>query len=151
MQRYGRTQPVPARMVNPARIGYETGMRHLFVAVLAAALLSGCFISRERANEPLQKARIDSLVPGKSTATDVVEALGAPTEVVQLGKRSAWRYDFTAKKTSGFTLIVITFVNTDARSDRCWLFFDDADVLRHVGTTLDAEDTQYAMPWQDVD
>ncbi|MCY2962001.1 MAG: hypothetical protein NTY35_17730 [Planctomycetota bacterium] len=126
-------------------------MRHLLVALFAAVFLSGCFISRERANEPLQKAQIDSLVPGTSTATDVVTALGAPTEVVQLGKRSAWRYDFTAKKTSGFTLIIVTFVNTDARSDRCWLFFDESDVLRHVGTTLDAEDTQYAMPWQEVD
>jgi outer membrane protein assembly factor BamE (lipoprotein component of BamABCDE complex) len=138
-------------MAIPARIGYEAVMRHLVTAVLAAVLLSGCFISRDRANEPLQKAQIDSLVPGTSTATDVVVALGAPSEVVQLGKRSAWRYDFTAKKTSGFTIVIVTFANTDTRSDRCWLFFDESDVLQHVGTTLAAEDTQYAMPWQDVD
>lgn len=126
-------------------------MRQILVAALTTGLLTGCFMSRDRSNEPLDKARIDSLVVGKSTATDVVEALGAPTEVVQLGKRSAWRYDFTAEKTSGFTLIVVTFVNSDRRSDRCWLFFDESDVLLHVGTTLEAADTQYAMPWEDVD
>lgn len=140
-----------ARMATAARIGYEAAMRHLLVALLAAGFLSSCFISRERANEPLKKEQIDSLTVGTSTATDVVNTLGAPTEVVQLGKRSAWRYDFTTKKMSGFTLIVISFLNTDQRSDRCWLFFDEVDVLRHVGTTLDAADTEYAMPWQDVD
>jgi len=138
-------------MANSGRIGYEVLMRHLVSAALLAGLLSGCFMSRDRVNEPLQRAQIDSLVPGTSTATDVVVALGAPSEVVQLGKRSAWRYDFTAKKTSGFTLIIVTFVNTDARSDRCWLFFDESDVLQHVGTTLDAADTQYAMPWEEVE
>ncbi len=126
-------------------------MRSLLVATLLAGLLSGCFISRDRANEPLEKSKIDSLAIGTATATDVANELGAPSEVVQLGKRSAWRYDFTTTKMSGFTLIVISFLNTDKRSDRCWLFFDESNVLRHVGTTLDAEDTRYAMPWQDVD
>lgn len=138
-------------MATAARIGYEAAMRHLLVALLAAGFLSSCFISRDRANEPLKKEQIDSLTVGTSTATDVVNTLGAPTEVVQLGKRSAWRYDFTTTKTSGFTLIVVTFMNEDRRSDRCWLFFDEGDTLRHVGTTLDAADTQYAMPWQEVD
>jgi outer membrane protein assembly factor BamE (lipoprotein component of BamABCDE complex) len=126
-------------------------MRQLLAVLLAAVSLTGCFLSRERSNEPLQKSQIDSLVIGTSTATQVADELGAPTEVVQLGKRSAWRYDFTTTKTSGFTIIVVSFLNTDRRSDRCWLFFDQYDVLRHVGTTLDAEDTEYAMPWQEVD
>jgi outer membrane protein assembly factor BamE (lipoprotein component of BamABCDE complex) len=125
-------------------------MRTLVVAAAAACLLSGCFISRDLVNEPLVREEIDALSVGTSTASDVAAKLGAPTEVVQLGKRSAWRYDFTTQKTAGFTLIVVTFLNTDLRSDRCWLFFDEQDVLRHVGTTLDADDTRYKMPWQKV-
>jgi hypothetical protein len=126
-------------------------MRQLLAVLLAAVSLTGCFISRERSNEPLQKSQIDSLAIGTDTATRVADTLGAPTGVVQLGKRSAWRYDFTTTKTSGFTILIVSFLNTDRRSDRCWLFFDQYDVLRHVGTTLDADDTEYAMPWQDVD
>ena len=126
-------------------------MRTLVVAAAAALLLTGCFMSRDRINEPLVKQNIDALVIGKSTASEIAAALGAPTEVVQLGRRSAWRYDFTTEKTAGFTLIVITFLNTDRRSDRCWLFFDETDVLRHVGTTLDADDTRYDMPWEEED
>lgn len=124
-------------------------MRTPVVAAAAALLLSGCFMSRDRINEPFDKQRIDALQVGTSTATDVADTLGAPAEVVQLGKRSAWRYDFTTQKTAGFTLIVVSFLNTDRRSDRCWLFFDDTDVLRHVGTTLEAENTRYEMPWQE--
>jgi hypothetical protein len=138
-------------MATHARIGYTPWMRHLIVATAVACLASGCFISRDRANEPLQKARIDALAVGTSTATDVARELGAPTEVVQLGRRSAWRYDYTATKRAGFTLLVVTFLNTDQRSDRAWLFFDEGGVLRHVGTTLDAADAEYAMPWWDVD
>jgi outer membrane protein assembly factor BamE (lipoprotein component of BamABCDE complex) len=125
-------------------------MRSLFAALLAGLLLPGCFLSRDTSNEPLLRERIDALQIGTSTATDVAKALGAPSDVVQLGNRSAWRYDFSMTKSTGFTLIVVTFVNSDKRSDRCWLFFDKDDVLRHVGTTLDAADTQYAMPWQEL-
>jgi outer membrane protein assembly factor BamE (lipoprotein component of BamABCDE complex) len=138
-------------MVAGARIGYRIDMRTYLAVAAAAFLASGCFISREQANEPLVKSRIDSLAVGTSTASDVARELGAPTEVVQLGRRSAWRYDFTTSKRAGFTILVLTFLNTDQRSDRCWLFFDEADVLRHVGTTLDAADAEYAMPWWDVD
>ncbi len=126
-------------------------MLRLLVVLLAGLSLTGCLISRDRANEPLDKSRIDSLAVGTSTATEVAETLGAPSEVVQLGRRSAWRYDFTTTKMSGFSIIIISFLNEDRRSDRCWLFFDAEDVLRHVGTTLDADDSRYAMPWQDVD
>ncbi len=126
-------------------------MRTLVVAAAAALLLTGCFMSRDRINEPLEKQRIDALQVGTSTATDVANTLGAPAEVVQLGKRSAWRYDFTTEKTAGFTVIIVSFLNTDRRSDRCWLFFDEADVLRHVATTLEAADTRYDMPWEEED
>lgn len=126
-------------------------MLRLLIVLLAGLSLTGCFISRERSNEPLDKSLIDSLTVGTSTATEVAETLGAPAEVVQLGRRSAWRYDFTTMKRSGFTIIIVSFLNEDRRSDRCWLFFDADDVLQHVGTTLEAKDTQYAMPWQEVD
>src|SRR5438105_3672931 len=90
----------------------------------ALLLLPSCFISRLTANEPLHAEKIDALRPGTSTAADVASQLGAPTEVVQLGTRMAWRYDFTTTKTAGFTLIVVWLLNSDTRADRAWLFFD---------------------------
>ncbi len=120
------------------------------VSIPLAFLASSCFISRGTTNEPLVRTKIDALATGKSTATDVVAELGAPSEIVQLGKRTAYRYDYTVAKQAGFTLIVVTFLNQDTRQDRAWLFFDEHDVLTHVGSTLEADDASYAMPWMEV-
>jgi len=117
---------------------------------LILALAPACFLSRTTVDEPLRKEQLARFVPGETTAKDVVEALGAPNEVVQLGTRSAYRYDFTVEKTAGFTLIIITFLNDDTRADRAWLFFDKDDVLTHAGSTLQASGTEYAMPWQTI-
>ena len=47
-------------------------------------------------------------------------------------------------------LFLVNFVNTDLRQDRAWLFFDENDVLTHVGTTFEAADARYALPWFDI-
>jgi hypothetical protein len=121
-----------------------------FLLCLSVLATPSCFMSRNTSNEPLQQKRMDTLKPGVSKASDVADTLGAPNEVVQLGKRMAWRYDFTAAKTAGFTILIVTFVNQDARADRAWLFFDENSVLQYAGRTLEAEHAEYAMPWQDV-
>jgi hypothetical protein len=123
-------------------------MRLQSIALAAAlALASGCFFSRNTTNEPLAADRIAKLVPGQSTASDALAQLGAPNEVVQLGRRSAWRYDHSVMKRAGLALIVIGFLNTDTQADRAWLFFDEKDVLTHVGSTLAASKAEYTMPW----
>lgn len=123
---------------------------HFLALVLLIPVLPSCFISRRTTDEPLQGKRMDTLSVGTSTATDVANTLGAPNEVVQLGKRMAWRYDFTAAKTAGFTILVLTFINEDARADRAWLFFDENSVLQYAGRTLEADHASYSMPWQDI-
>lgn len=128
---------------------YEDRMKILLLLPVLF-LAPSCFISRSTANEPLPAQRMDTLVPGKSTATDVANTLGAPNEVVQLGKRMAWRYDFTNAKQAGFSIIILTFVNSDARADRAWFFFDENSVLQYAGRTLQADHAEYAMPWHHV-
>jgi outer membrane protein assembly factor BamE (lipoprotein component of BamABCDE complex) len=120
------------------------------ILILALVLLPACFVSRTMVNEPLKRAEIDKLVPGQTKAGDVTAILGAPNEVVQLGTRTAYRYDFTMQKRAGFTLIIITVLNEDTRTDRVWLFFDKDDLLTHLGSTLQASDARYAMPWYEV-
>jgi outer membrane protein assembly factor BamE (lipoprotein component of BamABCDE complex) len=120
------------------------------VLLLAALAAPSCFLSRSTVNEPLRGAEIEKLLPGKTTAAEVTQLLGAPSEVVQLGARTAYRYDFSVRKRGGFSIIVLTFLNEDARSDRIWLFFDEDDLLTHAGSTSEAANARYAMPWQDV-
>ena len=63
---------------------------------LSLTLAPGCLISRTTVDQPLDSAALTALEPGTSTAADVVAALGAPDEVVQLGRRSAYRFDYSA-------------------------------------------------------
>lgn len=120
------------------------------LCTMCLLLAAGCAFARQEVNDPLDAATVRSLEPGKTTARDVVERLGAPTEVVQLGRRTAYRYDALTTKSALLFLLVINFANQDTRSDRLWVFFDEGDVLTHFGASFATHRTQYAMPWEDV-
>jgi len=131
-------------------MGSMTRFTAPLLLLLLALAAPSCFLSRTTVNEPIHRTKIDGLVPGTTTAKEVVALLGAPGEVVQLGNRTAYRYDFSVQKRAGFTLIIVTFLNEDTRSDRVWLFFDADDKLTHAGATLEAGDAEYVMPWQEA-
>ena len=124
-------------------------MRSFLLASLCS-LAPACVVSRSTENEPLPRGAIESLRPGTSTAREVVELLGAPVDVVQLGKRSAYRYEFTRAKRAGLILVVVLLYNLDQRADRVWVFFDENQVLTHVGVSLESDRAEYAMPWEDL-
>ncbi len=113
-------------------------------------LLPACAIGRQEQNEPIDVAAVATLVPGTTTAREVTERLGAPTEVVQLGRRTAYRYDAGNTKTAGLILLVFNMFAQDTRTDRVWVFFDEKDVLTHYGASFGTHRTQYALPWEDV-
>ena len=119
--------------------------------VLALGLVLGltpaCFVTRQSFNEPLDESALAQLEPGTTTALEAVLLLGGPAEVVQLGYRSAYLYRHQVTKRMGLFLIVFSAMNEEGDSDRTWLFFDEHDVLTHVGTTLAADRPDYHMPW----
>lgn len=127
-------------------------MKVLRITFLTSLLLgtTSCYFGRATLNEPLDPDALRKLQPGTTTAQQAVEWLGAPTEVVQLGRRSAYRYDHSVQKEAATWFVIVAMVNTDMRQDRAWLFFDEDKVLTHVGTTLAAHHPQYAFPWEDV-
>jgi outer membrane protein assembly factor BamE (lipoprotein component of BamABCDE complex) len=116
--------------------------------VLSLALASSCAFARQRTHEPIAPTSVQSIEVGDS-AGRVTELLGAPSEVVQLGTRSAYRYDFTETKSTGLFLLVIGFFNVDSHQDRVWVFFDEDENVTHVGATLEADEASYGMPWSD--
>lgn len=124
-------------------------MKYALLA-LPLVLAPACAVARSTDNEPLAAERLAKLTPGTSTAKDVVAMLGAPVDVVQLGKRSAYLYSYTATKRAGLWLVVVGLYNVDTRSDRAWVFFDENQVLTHLGTTLAGDQAEYAMPYENV-
>ena len=123
-------------------------MPRSILVLLVVLFTPACAVARSTENEPLDATVLESLLPGTTTAREVVERLGAPVDVVQLGKRSAYRYEFTTTKRASLFLVVVNLGGKDTRTDRAWVFFDENQVLTHVGVTLDAAKTEYAMPWE---
>lgn len=117
------------------------------LAALLLAGTSGCFLSRVDVQQPISNKVVVALEPGVHTAGDVVERLGAPMEVVQLGHRSAYRYEYQRNKTAGLFLFLVSFQGIDQRSDRVWVFFDEKDVLTHVASTFEADEAEFELPF----
>lgn len=124
-------------------------LRPLVVLLLATLLFPACFLGRNSVNRPLNAAKLSALTPGQSTQADVLAALGAPNEVVQLGLNAAWRYDHSVQKRTGLALIVVGLYNSDIQQDRVWLFFDAAGTLQCAGSTIEADKAVYELPWSD--
>lgn len=122
--------------------------RHLLLAA-CLALAPACLLDRNTTNVPPDPAGLATLTPGQSTAADVVRVLGAPAEVVQLGRRSAYRYEHTLAKRSGLWLLVVASVNTDTHSDRVWAFFDEQDVLTHIASTYESGRSEFDLAWSE--
>lgn len=111
---------------------------------LSPLWLSGCLLSQRKVNEPIPMEGVDALQTGMS-ATDVVSRLGAPAQVVELGERTAYRFEFERTKETGLFLFVFNMRNAETRSDRVWCFFDRDDRLTHVGSSLEADEVSYGL------
>ncbi|MHC4550984.1 MAG: outer membrane protein assembly factor BamE domain-containing protein [Planctomycetota bacterium] len=122
-------------------------MRRLLVLF---CLCLGCFIGRFSDGVPLDDELLARLEPGKTTAMQVTELLGAPQRVVELDQRSAYLYRYTKRAATGALLVVVGLYNEDIRHDRIWVFFDANDVLTHYGANFRAHRSQVAMPWVDI-
>ena len=122
--------------------------RSLQVAPVALllSLLPGCFFSRSRSNPPISPEQVAEIAPGVSTADDVVRILGAPNEVVQLGRRSAWKYEHLVEKQVAAFLVLLGLRGVDTQADRVWVFYDEEDRVIHVGSTLEAHEAEYDVP-----
>jgi len=116
---------------------------------LLVLLTPSCFISRTRVNKPVDSFAYGLLTPGSSDQDDVLRELGAPGDIVQLGRRTAWRYDHTQSKTATTFLIVLALRNIDTVQDRVWVFFDEDGKLTHIGGTFEADQASYKFPFQD--
>jgi hypothetical protein len=115
----------------------------LFAVLL---LLPACVYSQGNRHQLLDPELIEALEPGESTAQDVVTALGAPTEVVQLGRRSAYRYDASVSKQVGLVLIFLALHGSDTQEDRAWFFFDEDGLLTHRAATFAAGNAEFSLP-----
>ena len=119
----------------------------LFILLLVFFLQSCVVLGTRKDYYPFDTSRLNELIPGKSTAAEVTELLGAPSKVVKLSNGNAYRYKRTLSKGTGLWLVLLTFGNYDEHHDQIVIFFDKNDVMTHYGVTLDAHKAAYGLPF----
>jgi outer membrane protein assembly factor BamE (lipoprotein component of BamABCDE complex) len=117
------------------------------VPLLAASLLApSCYLGETSLHHPFPPEKVAALEPGRSTAQQVADALGAPARVVELGEGSAWLYEHGVTKDAALWLLLIALRGNETQTDRVWVFFDARGVLTHVAASFEAGEASYAIP-----
>lgn len=120
-----------------------TAPRTAFGLLLALAA-SSCVFSQTRVNTPIAPEGVEALELG-ITAGEVVQRLGAPTEVLEIDDGSAYRFEYVRSKDTGLFLFLFNLSHKQTRSDRVWCFFNEREILTHVGTTFEAADVEHKL------
>jgi len=113
--------------------------------LLCLPLFSSCLLSDVRSHTSIDADRVAAIEPGRTTAQEVLELLGAPNEVVQLGRRSAYRYDHSVEKQAALFLVLVALRGVDTQEDRVWVFVDEGGVVTHMGSTLQADEAEFSV------
>ncbi len=115
--------------------------------------LTGCLAFARRQVDHRLSPEAVSQITQNSTKADVTRLLGAPQEIVFSNREHdplrehAYIYDHSTTKFSVISLALVNFGNSDEKSDRVVVFFDEAGKVTHVGATFRAEDASYGFPF----
>ncbi len=103
---------------------------------LTLALLAGCSIADRRAGTPNRWQEVKpSFVVGRTTEKDVLESLGPPSQVVDLGERTVFYYLLEASHTWELTLILYNQSDTRVKYDRAVFFFNAKGVMEEFAVS----------------
>ena len=114
----------------------------LVVCVLTLAM-SACVVGRQYIGTPLTVTPEEVITPGVTTMSEVLEALGAPTQIQRRREGEVFIYSYVRKNSSGLRIVEpvvtrITVFRYDKRqetSDRVEILFDKQRVVVAMGHT----------------
>jgi hypothetical protein len=128
----------------------------LLVAALACTSLS-CVLSQATDGTSISDDQISVLQPGTSTVSDVVRVLGAPDHIIYSNLEHdplferAFQYKRKRRKSTFFTIILLSGSRSDTNVDNVIVFFDDQGIVEDVAVRLDMDRPRFAWPWSDDD
>ena len=109
---------------------------------------SGCFVlGANKAYHPFDSDALVTIQPGQTTAQDICQVFGAPSEVVEMSNGNAYIYHRSVAKGTVIWLLFISFGNYDTQADQIVFFFDNNDLLTNYGVSLNAENAEYGLPF----
>ena len=118
------------------------------VIVLMIVVGSGCVVmAKNKEYQAFDSSGLDKLVPGQTTAAETSGIFGAPSQVVKMSNGNAYIYKRSVAKGTALWLLIVSFGNYDKQYDQMVFFFDNNDILTHYGTSLDAQNASYGLPF----
>jgi outer membrane protein assembly factor BamE (lipoprotein component of BamABCDE complex) len=114
----------------------------LFSIILLAIgiILSGCatYDRSQGVANTWRDPAVPAPVTGQTTQSDIIEALGPPSQVIGLRDQTVFYYLRERRKGKGAILILYNWVNENVTYDRAIFFFDKNGVLQDYGYSNEA-------------
>ncbi len=104
----------------------------LRLLTLCAALLAcGCSIAHRHdgTTNDWRSELGAGIAPGLTTQDDIMERFGPPPGIIELHDKTVFAYVLRYDYTTGLTLVVFNYYDTDVHYDRAVFFFDQEGVL----------------------
>lgn len=100
-----------------------------------AAALPGCatYDRSQGVSNIWRDPSVPAPVKGQTTQSDIIEALGPPSQVIGLRDQTVFYYLKERRKGNGVILLVYNWLNEDVTYDRAIYFFDQNGVLLDYG------------------
>jgi len=119
------------------------------IIVLSVMLLcvSCAMFGKNKEHHGFDARWLDQCNPGTTTAANVLELFGAPSNMVELSNGNAYVYERSISKGTGIWLVLVSFGNYETQYDRVVFFFDNKDILTHYGLSMHSGDSSYGFPF----
>jgi hypothetical protein len=123
-------------------------MGNAIVVLSLILLFTGCaMFGKSKEHHAFDARWFDTCAPGTTTAADVVELFGAPSNLVELSNGNAYIYERSVSKGTGIWLVILSFGNYETQYDRVVFFFNKENILTHYGLSMKAGDSSYGLPF----
>ncbi len=120
----------------------------IIILITGIFFISGCAVfGRSKDFKPFDQNLLKQVVPGQTTSQEITKIFGAPNQVVKLSNGNAYIYVRTLNKSTGFWVVLFTFIDMDSQQDRIVFFFNNNDIVTHYGNSLNAAEAAHGLPF----
>ena len=105
--------------------------------LLVAPLTVGCCVlGKNVEGQKIDASGLDKLAANKTTATEIGDIFGAPTQVVKLSNGNAYIYRRSVAKATAVWLLFVSMGRNDKQYEQIVFFVDNNDMLTHNAANI---------------
>lgn len=105
-------------------------MQRILPIVLTTFFLPGCMQTGTTQGRPVEQSKVSQIVRGQTTASEIFQMFGSPTETTTLGRDTIYTYRYTEIDSEYMFLPYFSSGDTDTKTDELSITIDDGDPPR---------------------